>query len=290
MVRLAVALAFILSLCVAGQRASAQNKVGKLPHVEFDVDKKQVRVECEAINIKAALEFFCCVTGTQEHESALRTAAKPSDIQIGLLAIGLKPGQPITYHEATNSWTAPQGPPLQLSVEYEKDGKTVTYPAYRWLRGATSKKEAPPFTWVFTGSRVMNDGKFAADVMGYVVSLANVDLTLIDVPELKSRAWENLDWVLNTDLAPKTGTKVWMIIEPAPKDAKGAKPADNKPAPQSPKAQSAGAPQETVAVAAAPGRELPANLLSDVHRDARRVPPLKDYLDMTTPRPENGGS
>ena len=149
--RFAFVLAWIAAFVCSTGFVLADGKKGKLPHVEFDVDNKTVRVECEALNVDAPLEFFCCVAGTNEHESVLRTQAKPSDIEIGLLAIGLKPGQPITYHEATNKWSPPEGPPLHLSVEYQKDGKTITYPANRWLRDLKTKKSPPSFTWVFTG-------------------------------------------------------------------------------------------------------------------------------------------
>src|SRR5690348_755269 len=68
---------------------------GKMPHLEVDVKKKQVRVECEALNVEMPLEFFCCVTGTNEHESVLRSAVKPSHLHLALLMIGLKPGEPV---------------------------------------------------------------------------------------------------------------------------------------------------------------------------------------------------
>src|SRR4051794_14951479 len=161
----------------AAAGAAPGAKVGKFPLVEFDVQKKQVRVECEALAVNAPLEFFCCLAGTNEHESVLRTSARPSDIYTALLAIGLKPGQPLTFFEASKKWIPPQGPPLHLSVEFLKDGKTVSYPAYRWLRDIKTKKEPKAFNWVFCGSRVMKDGRYAADDTGYVVSIVNFDFT-----------------------------------------------------------------------------------------------------------------
>ncbi|HEX5242033.1 MAG TPA: YdjY domain-containing protein [Tepidisphaeraceae bacterium] len=191
------------------------DKVGHLPHVDFIPAKRQVRVECEALGVNAPLEFYCCVRGTNEHESVLRTDAKPSHIFTALLAIGLKPGRPISYDLQQKKWYPPTGPPLHVSVEFEKDGKMVSYPAFRWLRDIKNKKEPKAFSWVFTGSRVMPDGKFAADVTGYVMSIVNFDLTLIDIPDFASSANETLEWERNADLMPKVGTKVWMVIEPA---------------------------------------------------------------------------
>lgn len=190
-------------------------KVGKLPHVEFDAAKKQVRVECEMLAVDAPLEFFCCVKGTNDYEAMVRSEVKPSNLHLALLAIGLKPGQPLQYSEATKRWIPPQGPPLQIMMEYQKDGKTVSVPAWTWMRDVKTKKTAPPFTWVFTGSRIMENGNYAADSTGYLVSIVNFDLTVIDVPQLASSSNDLLEWERNPDTTPKAGAKVTMVIEPA---------------------------------------------------------------------------
>jgi biopolymer transport protein ExbD len=198
---------------------TTQPGIAHFPGISVDVKTKQIRVDCQALNVDIRLEFFCVLNGTNEHESILRTAAKPSDIHTALLMLGLTPGSPIRYSEAAQKWIPPHGPPLHISCEYVKNGKTVRVPAYRMMRDANTKKVPNAFTWIFAGSRVMDDGKYAADVTGYVVSLVNFDLTLIDVPELASNANETLEWEYNPDTVPKTGTPVTMIIEPAGNDA-----------------------------------------------------------------------
>lgn len=195
-------------------KSDAGEKIGHLPHVEFNLRKRQVRVECQALAVNAPLEFFCCLAGTSEHEAVVRTQAKPSDIHTALLAIGLKPGEPLTYVEPTKKWLPPHGPPLNISVEFQKDGKTVTYPAYRWIRDLKTKKEPKAFNWVYCGSRVMKDGRFAADDTGYVVTLVNFDYALIDIPQLASSNNDELEWERNAELMPEKGATVWMVIEP----------------------------------------------------------------------------
>ena len=85
--------------------------------------------------------------------------------------------------------------------------------------------------WVFDGSRMLPDGRYAADLTGYVVSIVNFDLTMIDVPELASNANETLEWEYNPDLVPPLGTHVTMIIEPAGGQAT-TQPSQGKPAGQ----------------------------------------------------------
>src|SRR3954471_17546819 len=105
--RLLAALVFTLALTAttacAADKPSPQDAeaaaAGKLPFVKVDTKTKQVRVECEALNCPNPLEFFCVVSGTSEHESALRSKAKPSHVHLGLLMLGLEPGEPVKYSE-----------------------------------------------------------------------------------------------------------------------------------------------------------------------------------------------
>lgn len=208
---------------------------GKLPFVTFDVKSRRVRVEAETLEVDTPLEFFAVVFNGPEHESILRSKVKPSDLHTALLALGLQPGSPVTYSEALNKWQPPHGPPLQISVEYEKDGKIVAAPANRWMRNVRTKKPMPATTWIFAGSRVMPDGNYAADATGYLVSVVNFDMTVIDIPELASKENESLEWERNPDAVPPAGTKVTMVIEPAGAGKGGEKDGGADPAaPESP--------------------------------------------------------
>jgi hypothetical protein len=132
--------------------------------------------------------------------------------------LGLTPGSPATFDPAHRLWIPPHGPPLHIICKYLLNGKAMEVPGYRMMRSLKTKKEMPPSVWVFDGSRVMPNGVYAADITGYVVSICNFDLTLIDVPTLVSNANETLEWEFNPDLVPPKGTDVTMVIEPARAD------------------------------------------------------------------------
>src|SRR5438067_7364672 len=99
------------------------------------------------------------------------------------------------------------------------------------MRDIKTQKSMPPMTWIFVGSKVMPDGHYAADMTGYVVSVVNFELTLIDIPDLASSANETLEWQINTDVAPSGGMPVTMIIEPAGKVESPATQSSSVPAP-----------------------------------------------------------
>ena len=227
-------LAVLLTLTLFSSMACAESPApvaqppadGKLPHVQVDVKNKQVRIECESCNVNqdVGLEFFCVSAGTNEYESVISSRAKASHIHLALLMIGLEPGEPVKWSESTKKWIPPHGPPLQISCEWKKGNESMRVPAYRLMVNRKTKKEAPPFTWVFTGSKVMEDGKYAADAVGYLVSVLNNELTVIDIPDVAGRDLDSREWDRNAALLPPVGTKIWMILEPAGKKD-GAAPA-----------------------------------------------------------------
>jgi hypothetical protein len=273
--------------------AAAKPDASRLPHVKVDVKNKQVRVECEAINAQMPLEFFCVLSGTAEHESVLRTDAKPSHIHLGLLMLGQQPGEPVKYSESAKKWIPPQGPPVHITCEWQgKDGQPVRVPAYRMMRNVKTKKVMEALTWVFCGSRMMEDNRYAADTTGYVVSVVNFDLTLIDVPKLASDANDTLEWEFNPDVCPERGTKVWMILEPAGKDTapqqkeNGAKRKENARSggEENPLAgEAASAAGNAVSTASDPQRSP---RLSDVQIDEQRVKALREKWEKAV-KPHN---
>jgi hypothetical protein len=248
------------SICPADPPPATQ-PVGKLPHLQVDARTRQVRVDCEAVKADYPLEFLAVVTNTNEYEALIRSEVKPSDLHLALLMIGLQPGQPVRYSESTKTWEPPTGPPVDIWFEYQKDGKSMKVPAYRWMRDVKTHKEAPPMTWVFTGSKVMEDKSYAADATGCLVGVINNELSVLDVPALKSRALEARDYERNPDLMPATGTAVTMILSPAA-DTATTRPATTMPV-------------EIPATQAADS----AKGLSDVHIDQAKVDRLRQHWE-----------
>jgi hypothetical protein len=264
------ALGIAITAAAGAEPETPAAKTGKFPHLEFDAKTKQIRVEAETLGVDTPLEFFAVVLNGPEHESIVRSRVKPSDLHTALLALGLKPGAPVSWSKSLNKWLPPHGPPLQIRMEFEKDGKLVTEPANRWMRNCKTKKVMPTTTWIFAGSRVMNDGNYAADTTGYLVSVVNFDMTVIDIPDLASASNESLEWERNPDTCPPAGTKVTMIIEPAGKKVPGEADADKDAPKEEPKADGVGN-EDAVTAAAAPDAGAGDEPVSDAKLDEELV-------------------
>jgi hypothetical protein len=147
----------------------------------------------------------------------LRSKAKASNLHLALLLIGLEPGEPVKWLEGEGKWQPPKGPKVKISCEFEKEGKRVSIPAGKMLRNAKTHEAMLETAWVFVGSRQTEDGDYAADVAGYLITLVNFQVTVIDVPQVRSSKNEALEWEVNPEVAPKQGTTVWVVIEAAEK-------------------------------------------------------------------------
>lgn len=187
----------------------------KLPHIQIDIASKTVRVECLTVKADYALEFYCVAAGTNEYEAVLSSRVKPSHLHLALLMIGLQPGNSLHYDKVKETWVLPKGPALDINIEWTKDGKTVSYPAWRLMRELKTKKEVPPMTWVFAGSKCLPTGGYFADATGYLMSATNVEGMVIDLPMRVSNTMDDRLWEPNRDLLPQPGTKAWMVIRPA---------------------------------------------------------------------------
>jgi hypothetical protein len=132
-----------------------------------------------------------------------------------MLMIGLTPGGNVHTDPQTQKWLPPFGPALNISCRFMLKDKEVTVPAWKLMRSVKDKTTMPPMTWVFCGSKVMDNGSYAADETSYAVSIVNFEYTLIDIPTLASNANETLEWERDPNVMPPKGTPVTMIIEPA---------------------------------------------------------------------------
>ena len=193
------------------------SKPVEFPNVTIDRDARQVRVKCEFLGLAdTPLEFFCVANGGPEHETVLRTAARPSHVHAGLLMLGLEPGSPVKYDETLNRWSPPRGPAIRIRAEWtDAAGKLIQRSAASMMCSTKDAKPMPPTTWIFTGSQQRGDGVYLGDPTGYIVSICNFEFTPIDVPNLVSSDNATLEW--ETDLAhdPPRGASVTMILEPA---------------------------------------------------------------------------
>ncbi len=184
------------------------------PGITLNYEKLQVEVESKVVLRQGELELLAwSVAPTpKEHETILASRAKPSDVYEALGLIGLAPGTPPRYDwEAQVSHPA-TGDAVDVLVAYERAGERVEHSICDWAidRGREAPMEKRP--WVFCGSHQTEQGAFAADIEGTLVTVVDFPSSLLSLGESHSDSDSALWLAANTDAIPPTGTDVTLIL------------------------------------------------------------------------------
>ena len=193
-----------------------RKEIGK--NVFFEVHGKQRRVIVRAAVClrEGQLEGLLCRKGTKEHEYVLAADADARHIHAALLAAGATPGSPVRFRP---KYAPASGTTIRVSLQYQKDGKTVTLPARQWVRVAKEKKDLDR-DWVFGGSVFVRDPEdknkppvYLAN-RGDVICVCNMDTAMLDLPVRSPKKFDERAFHAHTERIPATGTAVEVVFEP----------------------------------------------------------------------------
>lgn len=194
-------------------------QLGKGVWFETEGDRRRVLVEAVVCYREGdfGLECLLCRKETKEHESILSTEAEAKVIHAGLIAAGARPGSTVVF---IPQFKAPAGSRINVSVRFDKEGKTVTLPAQQWVRDVKNKKDME-VSWVFAGSVFYDnpDGKdkpplYGADIDGAYICTTNVPTAMLDLPLNSPKGLDDRMYAPHTERIPPLQTKVTVILEP----------------------------------------------------------------------------
>jgi len=194
--------------------------VGKNITLEVQGDRRRVLVEAVVCLREGQLEHLLTRKEKKEHEAILSADLDGRDLHKALLLAGGKEGSPVKFEP---KYQPASGSRIQITLQYEEQGKVVTIPAQQWIRGVKTKKDLT-HDWVFAGSRFVPnpldatkpDYYLAND--GDVICVANRASALLDVPVNSPNEVGDgdLDYEAHTERIPKVETKVVVILEVVP--------------------------------------------------------------------------
>lgn len=207
-----------------------------LPGITLDREAGLIDLDATVIGHGCEwLELVACTRGSREHEALVTIDAKPSDLHVALLLLGLEPGTPQTGIRGEDGWTLvpPTGPavdlhflvPLQGPEDEQSDLTETLVPVESWVFDQATEAVLPDPThggWIFTGSRLVRDTRqppgpdnpevYLADVNGTVISLVHFGDETIgrDTTVTESNDGQNL--VPHPATMPPNGTRVVLRI------------------------------------------------------------------------------
>ncbi|HKQ46505.1 MAG TPA: YdjY domain-containing protein [Phycisphaerae bacterium] len=214
---------------VPGDRtAPATQPAGRVvdfgPGLRIDYRVPQVEVDSEVVLRQGALELFAYSRAQvpKEHETILRTEVPCERIYQALHLIGLVAGRPMRYDMETKTVELPTGDPVEVLVRYDQEGRTREHSACDWMMNASTKKPMARTHWLFTGSRREEDGQFAANIEGTLVTVVDFPSSLLSLPASHSESDSQLWLLAHTDSIPPQGTRVILVLRPAAQSSRGA--------------------------------------------------------------------
>jgi len=227
-------LAFAIGLLLFVQSSLAQEKKDKQPAgVVVDEARHAVIIDATMAPRKLAnldkiypIELIAGwphPKGKKAHEIVVSFDIDPSEVHKGLEKLGLKPGKPAKGEptKAGDPFPKAEGPVVNIYFEIpDGAGGTKRVSMEKSLLDPKTKKPPPKMTFIFTGSVMSppdpnkpDEKKYGADLTGSLISLFPVtDETVIQT------AWtmeheKYLKLEVNTDVMPKEGTLVKLVIE-----------------------------------------------------------------------------
>ena len=183
--------------------------------VWIDLTKKEVVVGGSVCLDTGPIEYFACPKDTKDYESLVAVRSPARFVHAGLLAIGLKPGAPVSFNP---EYTAASGPIVEIQMRWkDTSGKRMTQRAQEWVRDTRTGK-AMTKQWVFAGSSFWLDPVdqkeyYQADG-GDLVCLSNFPTAMLDLPIPSSQSNAALLFEAFDGRVPPMDTQVELVFSP----------------------------------------------------------------------------
>jgi hypothetical protein len=170
--------------------------VFELGQVRFDKNQRTISLPA-SVNLREGNIEYVVVTATgKTHESLLRTTAEPYHVQLAFLLLSAKGSGTNALPEDP----AQSLPGEKIEIEFVWTGVgTNSFRAEDFVHDRKANGPARRGTWIYTGSRLREDG-FAAQLDGSIVSLITDADALINSPRPGREDDDN--WLVRTNNLP----------------------------------------------------------------------------------------
>jgi hypothetical protein len=196
-----------------------------LDAIQVDVKEKRIEIQGVFCLQEGILDYLAVTSGGQEYESVVSLRCKGSLVHAGLLSLGAVPGptpqvlQRLRQNPPKDRELPKQvGTSLNITCEWEKDGKTVSVPASELLFNRKLKKGQDKGRWCFTGSYFAKDpdGKefYMSDIERSLIGVFYAPSAVINFEEDAGDPYEGEDigYSVNKQVIPPRDTPVKLII------------------------------------------------------------------------------
>jgi hypothetical protein len=179
----------------------------QIGEVHLDKNRRTIRFPA-VVNLRDGnIEYVVVAATGKTHESIFKTDAQPYHVQLALLLLGAR--------GATNALPEDPAKPLPgstvvIEVGWTNGGRAQSFRAEEFVEDRRRGMAMTTGDWVYTGSRIREDG-FAAQVDGSIVSLITDSDALVNNPRPGREDDDN--WRVRTNRLPASGASVEVTIQ-----------------------------------------------------------------------------
>lgn len=184
-------------------------RIGK---ITVDSIKREVLAPGRVNMREGAIEFIASIKGGFKlYESLLEIDANAYEFNLALILIGLdqKKGKASKYHFDPNP---PEGDPIEIWLEWTEGDKKKMIRAEDTVINSSLKITMPHSPWVYTGSTILEDGTFMAQMDGVIIGYVHDPAAIIDSASNFGLTEYGM-LVVNKDIVPPVGTNVQLRVK-----------------------------------------------------------------------------
>jgi len=179
----------------------------QIGEVKFDRVHRRIYFPATVNLLGGNIEYVVVNAAGKTHESLLRTHVQPLHLQLAFLLLGAKGA-------GTNMFSADPfdelpGEKVFVELSWVAAGKTNRAPAEDFVQDVKGGTPANRGPWIYTGSRLREDG-FAAQLDGSIVSLITDPDALVNSP--RRRRDDDDNWLVRTNGLPPLQSPIEVSI------------------------------------------------------------------------------
>ncbi len=155
------------------------NNLFRLGSVRVDTAKREVTIPGK-VNNAMALEFIANTkNGFKAYESAFEMETNGLTFNLAMILIGLDKthAKPSRAHFDPNP---PEGDPVEIWLEWKSGTGTQRIRAEELLWDSEKQEGFGRGSWVYTGSTVLDDGRYMADLDGVLIGFVHDPASIIE--------------------------------------------------------------------------------------------------------------
>jgi hypothetical protein len=189
--------------------------------ITVNTAQKEVSVTGRAMSDRT-LEFIASTKGGEKlYESALELDTDATSFNFALIMIGLDRSHGV----APKGHFGPEagGDPVEIWIEWGSGDSSRKIPIEDLLYDTTAQRVPHMGEWVYTGSTILTDGRYRAEVEGVLIGFVHDPASLIEnVTGSGINAYGTIKINPKLNLAPDT--KVKLTVRSLPKQKKASQP------------------------------------------------------------------